>query len=669
MFISVVAGILIISCATTQSMKQYYKQSLFDFGDIDIKKIPKASDYPDANGIYLIKEGYYKIDRISTFSEHVIFKVLTEGGKRYANVKVRFWTDSEILDLHARTIKANGEIVAVKDSTIYEVSDFPDYVLYADNKAKVFTFPSVDTGCVMEYYYTLGIKGPYVPQWYFQATEPILVAKFSYDVPKYFGFNYVYSTIEGVDINKEIMDTQNENRGTFTTRNLPAIKEEPLSPTNADKSSWLLMSWKSITLPFLGEISSGQESWFQIGKNYSKMFDEILAKDKSLKSKARDLVARCAGDDACIRLISDYIARNFRYVAVEVKGHSIFPHAPGKVMENQYGDCKDLAGLMIGLLRASGIDAYPVLARTKDAGKLIQEFPTYNQFNHVIVAIPLKYFKDEMSVVGAVVYGEKEFTDEDDVVIVDPTVSTLPLGKTHQGIQNTQAVLCAGDNSRLISLPGANMRDNFVFSQNTFSAGTDTYEGNIKLRMEGEDAVLVRNGLRRSNYQENLKFIHHYMDGYPVQVNVDTFTVNAIDEFGSPLEICINFSEKGSMQQVGKQLFIPLMLPAVEDFDVLYNSSDRQFSIRFPYPYIQNDKLCIAIPTGFKVSSLPERESEKTDWIEYSCASYISGDTAFINRSVAVKVCDIPKDNFVEIKALAKKILDSNQKILILSRD
>jgi hypothetical protein len=108
------------------------------FNEIHIDRTPTIEDYPDANAVYLLREAKFEIKTMSTFSEHVIIKVLKEGGKIYANIKIPFWQDCEVLDLKARTIKPNGEIVTLDKKDVFEVSDFPEYIMYADRKAIYF---------------------------------------------------------------------------------------------------------------------------------------------------------------------------------------------------------------------------------------------------------------------------------------------------------------------------------------------------------------------------------------------------------------------------------------------------------------------------------------------------------------------------------------------------
>ena len=74
-----------------------------------------------------------------------------------------------------------------------------------------------------------------------------------------------------------------------------------------------------------------------------------------------------------------------RYLGLFTGLGGIIPAPAGEVLANGYGDCKGLGTLLIALLRAVGIDAWPVLVRTGHVGPLAAATPNPIQFNHYIV--------------------------------------------------------------------------------------------------------------------------------------------------------------------------------------------------------------------------------------------------------------------------------------------
>lgn len=669
-YIVVVVLLCFICCAGQRrlNISEYYHGPVFTFSTINMERTAAHSDYPDANAVFLLREAKYQLKEISTFSEHVVLKVLKESGKRYADIKIPFWRECEVLDLKARTIKPNGVVINLNEDDIYEVTDFPEFIMYADRKAKVFTFPSVDTGCVLEYIYTMAYAGPYVPPWYFQASEPVRVAKFTYDVPPFVDFKYVVSSLEGYEIEQEIKDSGRSSVGVFVGRDLPPLIPEPLTSPKNDITSWIQMAWSSFHHFFFGEISSGQESWYQMGRTYTTWVDSMVKVTKAIEDRVEEITLGCENDEQRIRAIHSFIQGNCRYVAVEIAGHRILPNPSTQVLLNQYGDCKDLAGLMISMLRAAGIDAYTVLVRTRNAGRLVKSLSTFGQIDHVVVAVPLKHFSDEKVVSQALLYGELEFSKDDDYVIIDPTVPTQAIGFLHAGIQGRDAVLCAGMDSKLTLLPSADYNYNSMSSRILFRMDDKEYHGNIEIQVTGEEALWLRHLIVNSNRSQMRDYLQNFMSGFPLRTSIDTFSLQGVDQFNTALQVNIQFAKYGSLQTSKDQLFVPVFFTALPQFRALYDCHERIHNVEFDFPYKRSDMFRLLIPDGFKVVSLPERENVKNDWCEYTCASYLCGDTVVVNRNILVKECLIPKQYFAEIKYFAAKVLDSGQKLVVLAK-
>lgn len=669
----------IVFCSRRFMLKSHFKGPVFVFEEIDLADTPTKKDYPDANAVYILREGKFNVQTMlvdlryfsidvpwSTFSEHVVLKVLDDGGKRYADIRIPFWQDWELLDFKARTIKPSGEVVELNREDIYEVSYFPKFILYADMKAKVFAFPAVDTGCILEYIYTLGYKEPYVPRWFFHAQEPTVKAAFSYDIPKKVQFVYTHHSQPGVEIVRNVMSTSSRHKVAFEGLNLPAVRYEPLAPPITDVSSWLLMAFAAI-YQFGGRLSSGQETWYEIGKNYSLLMDSLLTATESIETKAKEITAACTTDEDRIRTIFEYIQEHCRYVAVEVEGHRIFPHPPEEVLLNQYGDCKDLSGLLISMLRTVGINACPVLIGTRRVGPFIEDFPSLSQFNHVIVGLPVEYFNDTTLIKNAIAHSAVDFMHTDDCVILDPTAETVPIGQLHKGINGRKAVVCAGFDSRLITLPVANFRTNEWRTCLVFKFDKNDYSGKINLRVTGEDASLLRYLFLNSSSLEVENYILEYLSEFPLKLSLDTFELRNVTDLDSTLVVNISFSKFSPMQIVKEQILVPTMLRSLSQFKDIYLCKTRKYDIEFGYPQLHYDIVKIVLPEDCRLKSLPEKETAKNPWCEYSFSSYVSGDTVIVNRNIAIKKSLVPKKCFAEIKEFSTKVLDSSHRLLIFA--
>ena len=88
-----------------------------------------------------------------------------------------------------------------------------------------------------------------------------------------------------------------------------------------------------------------------------------------------------------IRAIFNDVALHIHYVGLELYIGRYHPHPAEDVLSNEYGDCKDKHTLLAALLKAKGIESWPVLI--SGTRELDPDLPSPAQFNHVITLVPL----------------------------------------------------------------------------------------------------------------------------------------------------------------------------------------------------------------------------------------------------------------------------------------
>jgi len=119
----------------------------------DELKMTSEPQAPGAPAIIL----YRQIDRddngrTSHQDDYFRIKILTEEGRKYADVEIPYFKDTEnITGIRARSIRPDGSVAnfdgRVFDKTIVKAKGLK-YL------AKTFTLPDVQVGSILEYYYT-----------------------------------------------------------------------------------------------------------------------------------------------------------------------------------------------------------------------------------------------------------------------------------------------------------------------------------------------------------------------------------------------------------------------------------------------------------------------------------------------------------------------------------
>src|SRR6266403_3873763 len=127
--------------------------------------------------------------------------------------------------------------------------------------------------------------------------------------------------------------------------------------------------------------------WKQIAQWYAKLQGERMTVDDSVRKKAQEITKGADTPTEKARRLYDFVARNVRYVSISLGVGRYQPHAAADVLQNGYGDCKDKHTLFSALLRAEGIQSYPVMIHS--TRKLDVDVPSPAQFDHVITAARL----------------------------------------------------------------------------------------------------------------------------------------------------------------------------------------------------------------------------------------------------------------------------------------
>jgi len=162
----------------------------------------------------------------------------------------------------------------------------------------------------------------------------------------------------------------------WSADSLRALKWEEDSPGIWAQGEWVRYAYR--------------KTWREEADRYWKRTDIKYDTAGSVAELARSLTAGKRDREEKIAVIYDFVARNIRYEAVEFGEGSIIPRPAGQVLSNRYGDCKDKSVLLISLLKAVGITAYPALVSGYDTLTFTRGVPDRSEFTHLITYLPGK---------------------------------------------------------------------------------------------------------------------------------------------------------------------------------------------------------------------------------------------------------------------------------------
>lgn len=162
---------------------------------------------------------------------------------------------------------------------------------------------------------------------------------------------------------------------------LPGIEQEDHAPDQYD----LYRSLQLSTVP----------DWSRVVQWYQRETYRRLEGGYEVKTVMDTLIKPGMRDQDKVQVIYQFITRNIKYSFVPFLNSRFIPKLPENTLSAGIGDCKDVATLMIFMLRQLGIESYYALVKSNHYHHL-QPVPSL-AFDHVIVCYILdgkKYYAD-----------------------------------------------------------------------------------------------------------------------------------------------------------------------------------------------------------------------------------------------------------------------------------
>ena len=488
------------------------------FGETDLSELELSGaareEYPDASAVVILDEARVDITHLeeqafSTMKRHRIVKILNENGFRHANFVIPFDNHTEIIDLKARSIRPDGEIIPLDTRSVFETSLYPDYVFYSDVKALRFAMPAVEPGTILEFEWQLQARNfTFWTRWPFQQADPVQLSRYSVRFPR--GLDINWKSYSG-DIRPEIIS----DGGRYVTyvwerRDIPALHPEMGAPPGVEEISSLLFS------------PVGISSWDDVAEWYQHLAESRMRPDRTIKQTVDSLLTGVREPLDKLQTIFEFVRDKVRYLAIEIGIGGYQPSPASRVLSHLYGDCKDMATLIVAMADAAGIDANPVLISTWQNGPMDTTIVSPAQFNH---AIAVADFSD-----GTTVW-------------MDPTDKQTGFGELPWYDQN-RLVLVVDDSSNacITRTPETGQKNQSIRKWDLVMDDSGKMAGSVSMQFLGTPARNLRLVLRKKPDFVHSDWCARELLGRFPGANVSAYKIQGLDTVNQPLKIDIHFS-------------------------------------------------------------------------------------------------------------------------------
>lgn len=611
-------------------------------------------EYTESDGFYLVTEYYKRI------------KIYTKEGFDYASLQQYLYYDvasrkEEMLFVKGVTYNLDkGKIIKskLKNSAIFEERLNRYYF------TKKFTMPNLKNGSVIEWKYT--IKSPFwtrLSEVKLQYSIPVKKIKTTLYIPEYFHYNsypkgYLHIPIENSVKNREIFfqvhlnhentllkttKTQStsaefqENIYTITMTDVPALSDEAYSGNIDNYKAGIIYELAYVNIPG-STIHSYAKDWKAVVSNINNS-DAFGNQLKQSKHFSDDLAKLNMGKNAVEKTLAIY-----NFIKQKIKWNGIQGYYTDKGVKKSFkegvGNTADINLNLVSMLRASNLEAHPVLISTISNG--IPVFPTRAGFNYVIAYVKI---------------GEDEFLlDATDPLSLPNILPKKTLNFRGRVIYPTGLSKWIDLFPKKHSIKKTNI--NVVFD------GT-RMQGNARTNYTKRYALSYRKETLNKSTEELLDWIDENLE----EIDVLNARVANRESSNKAVIETIKFQSDTFNEDINNQVFITpyLYLQGIEN---PFKTEKRDFPVYFNTPWVKVANINIAIPENFTVVSLPEdAEFGLLNDLGYYKTTYIQqGKTIKIAGTFAINKPVISAENYQELKEFYQKVITEQAKKIILKK-
>jgi hypothetical protein len=361
-------------------------------------------EVPGASAVYLFREETTD-DRLHMFSIYTRLKVLTEGGKEYANVELPYSTGESgraIDDIQGRTIHPDGTIIPFTGKPYEKLIE---KTRGAKVMAKVFTLPNVEVGSIIEYRYTLRYSDTifFAPEWYIQSD---LWTRKGHYVWRPVDLNHINlmgdrgdrSTIIAwtpiLPVGTTVQQTRLPGSGVKDGQTTLEVNAHDIPPAPDEDFMPPIQSLTYRVLFYYSAYRSTEEYWKNEGKLWSKTRDKFIGPGHGVIAAVKDLTPPSDSQEQKLRKLyaavmqlenTDYTRE---HTSSEEKAEGFKEvHNTDDIWARKRGNDDQLTELFVAMARAAGMKAYLADVTNRDRHLFMRSYLSFDQLDDYLAIV------------------------------------------------------------------------------------------------------------------------------------------------------------------------------------------------------------------------------------------------------------------------------------------
>jgi hypothetical protein len=342
-------------------------------------------------------------DDLSVVQYYERIKVLTEAGKSYANVELKFVRTADtgrffdrsdsnemtVGDIVGRTIHPDGTIIPFTGKPYLKTLEQNEG---AKRQAKVFTLPDVEVGSIIEYRYSQRYNDHQAlsPSWFIQRELfvkqahyvwwPTVKPLIDYKERPINSISWFPILPAGAKIDSKTLPAASGFSNPQMTYELnvkdvpPMVREEYMPP---------LASFSYRVLFNFTAYHSADDYWQSEGKEWSKRSDSFMKEGPAVSAATQAAIAGAASSEEKLRKIYAKVMalENTEFTRERSRAEGGPVNNVSDVLQQGRGNGKQLTELFVAMARAAGFKSYLMLVPNNSENMFARGWLNLNQFD------------------------------------------------------------------------------------------------------------------------------------------------------------------------------------------------------------------------------------------------------------------------------------------------
>jgi hypothetical protein len=561
-------------------------------------------------------------------------KINNRNGDEYAEVSIPFDKIHKVSNIEASISDISGNVVKkLKKSDIIEKSQSSDFSFFADNYVKEFALRNHTYPYTLKYSYrSEESQFMYIAHWLpvIDNEIPTRQAKLQLSTPG--GYRLAFNS--NLTDRPKIDSIPGRIFYTWQTSYPKPVLDVTWAPPLQQFMPYVDIAPEK----FRYELEGSNKSWESFGNWNLSLLNGLDDLPLTEKIKIHSLTDSIQDEKKKIRILFHYLQDATRYINVSIKTGGMKPFPASYVAEKKYGDCKALSNYFKSCLSVINIAAFYT---TINAGDVIESFyPDFpsQQFNHVILYVPLK----------------------NDTLWVDCT-SDLAFGYLGTFTQNRPALVLKDSASALIMTPALKYDD--VLEKRKISVKMNSagvVKADFKNTYRGYIYELLSSVMTSLSESERIQYLGRKIVETGFQM--DKYSVSAPERDTPEITLEYTASSDHMMKSYGTESLveiIPIKFPFLEE------PKKRKLPVQVNYPINRIDSIEYVIPENYKISVVPKNIAICSAYGEYQAYFEVKGHTVLAIKHVKINYGSYPLDEYQKFYSFMKSIAESESSFYI----